>query len=162
MHQSALTYAQVIRLPNVLALLAATTLARLGGRMSRSRSCSTPWRVQLALLAGWISFAATAPGLAVSPLAGAFLGRAGASRGIVIDLASAPRSSGARCAVLLPPGNSVGAACSSPPSIAHQPVERGGVRMVCRAWYRREAPIKRTHWTRIHGSSMCGPSLGGA
>ncbi len=39
-------------------------------------------------LAGWISFAATAPGLAFSPLAGAFLDRTGAARGIAVDLAS--------------------------------------------------------------------------
>jgi MFS family permease len=39
------------------------------------------------VLAGWISFAAMAPGMAVSPLAGALLDRVGAEKGIAIDMA---------------------------------------------------------------------------
>jgi hypothetical protein len=88
MDHDAVSYGQLIRLPNVLALLAAACLTRLASRMfaivivfhALAAFGSPP-------LAGWISFAAVAPGLAVSPFAGAFLDRAGAARGIVVDLA---------------------------------------------------------------------------
>jgi MFS family permease len=84
---SAISYRHLIRLPNVLPLLSATCLSRLAERMFA-------WAIvfhALAVfrspsLAGWISFAAMAPGIAVSPLAGAFLDRGGAARGIVVDL----------------------------------------------------------------------------
>jgi MFS family permease len=88
MHSEALSYARLIRLPNVLPLLAATCLTRLAERMfaivivlHALAAFGSP------TLAGWLSFAAMAPGLIVSPFAGALLDRAGAARGIVIDLA---------------------------------------------------------------------------
>jgi MFS family permease len=40
------------------------------------------------VLAGWVAFASMAPGLAVSPLAGALLDRVGAAKAIVIDMAA--------------------------------------------------------------------------
>jgi MFS family permease len=88
--QETITYRRLIRLPNVLALLAAICLARLGGRMFL---VAIVFHALAAFdspsLAGWISFAALAPGLLVSPLAGAFLDRAGAVRGVLVDLAMA-------------------------------------------------------------------------
>jgi MFS family permease len=88
MDHASISYGQLIRLPNVFALLSATCLSRLARRMfiivivfhvlATFRSPT---------IAGWVSFAAVAPGLAVSPLAGAFLDRAGALRGILVDLA---------------------------------------------------------------------------
>jgi MFS family permease len=87
MATSAISYRQLIRLPNVLPLLSATCLSRLAERMFAWAIVFHALAVfQSPALAGWISFAATAPGLAVSPLAGAFLDRAGAARGIVVDL----------------------------------------------------------------------------
>src|ERR1019366_9875330 len=83
-----ISYGQLIRLPNVFALLSATCLSRLASRMFGIVivfHALAAWRSPI--LAGWISFAAVAPGLMVSPLAGAFLDRAGAIRGILVDLA---------------------------------------------------------------------------
>ena len=89
MDNASISYVQLIRLPNVAALLLATCLTRLAGRMFNIvivfHTLST---FQSPVLAGWIAFAATAPGLLVSPLAGAFLDRAGAPRGILVDLAA--------------------------------------------------------------------------
>lgn len=83
-----ISYWQLIRLPNVLALLSATCLSRLAGRMFMIVIVFHALAVfGSPSLAGWIGFAAMAPGLVVSPLAGAFLDRAGAARGIVVDLA---------------------------------------------------------------------------
>ena len=84
-----ISYAQLIRFPNVLALLSATCLSRLASRMFTT---AIVFHVLAAFdspsLAGWISFASIAPGLVVSPLAGAFLDRTGAARAfIVVDLA---------------------------------------------------------------------------
>jgi MFS family permease len=83
-----ISYGRVVRLPNVLALLAATCLTRLAGRMF---AVVIVFHTLAAFgspsLTGWVSFAAMVPGLIVSPLAGAFLDRAGAARGIVADLA---------------------------------------------------------------------------
>jgi MFS family permease len=83
-----MSYRQLIRRPNVLPLLSATCLSRLASRMfgivivfHALAEFGSP------SLAGWIAFAAMAPGLMVSPLAGAFLDRAGAARGIIVDLA---------------------------------------------------------------------------
>jgi len=84
-----ISYARLIRLPNILPLLGAICLTRLAGRMFRIvivfyalAAFGSP------RLAGFLSFAAIVPGLLVSPLAGALLDRAGAGRGIVIDLAA--------------------------------------------------------------------------
>ena len=89
MDHEPISYAQLIRLPNVLALLAAICLSRLADRMF---AVAIVFHALAAFdsptLAGWIGFAATGPGLMISPLAGAFLDRAGARRGIVVDLAA--------------------------------------------------------------------------
>jgi len=89
MDQPPISYAQLIRLPNVLPLLLAIGLSRLADRMF---ALAIVFHALAAFgspaLAGWLAFAAAAPGLVVSPLAGAFLDRAGAVRGIVVDLAA--------------------------------------------------------------------------
>jgi MFS family permease len=88
MDERPISYGQLIRLPNVLALLAATCLSRLANRMF---AIAIVFHALAAFgspaIAGWIAFAAVAPGLLISPLAGALLDRAGAKIGIVADLA---------------------------------------------------------------------------
>ena len=88
MRESAISYRQLLERPNVLALLAATGLSRLASHMFGLTIVFHALAVfGSPTLAGWMSFAAMAPGLMVSPLAGAFLDRAGAVRGIAADLA---------------------------------------------------------------------------
>ena len=88
MGERSISYWQLIRLPNVLALLSATCLSRLADRMF---AVATVFYALAAFgspaVAGWIAFAAVAPGLLISPLAGTLLDRAGAIRGIALDLA---------------------------------------------------------------------------
>ena len=82
-------YRQLLQFPDVRALLLAACLSRLAGRMlllaivlyvlDRHRS---------PVLAGWVTFALVAPGLVVSPLAGAWLDRMGPARAIVLDMAA--------------------------------------------------------------------------
>jgi hypothetical protein len=88
MNDEPVSYRQLIRLPNVLALLSATCLSRLADRMFAFAivfyalaAFGSP------VIAGWIACAAMAPGLLISPLAGTLLDRVGATRGIVVDLA---------------------------------------------------------------------------
>jgi hypothetical protein len=84
-----ISYRQVLRLPNVFAVLLATGLSRLASRMfSLAIVLHALATFGSPAIAGWISFAAIAPGLAISPLAGAFLDRAGAATGIAVDLAA--------------------------------------------------------------------------
>jgi len=83
-----ISYGQLIRLPNVLALLWATCLSRLADRMF---AIAIVFHALAAFgspaIAGWVAFAAVAPGLLISPLAGTWLDRAGVIKGIVADLA---------------------------------------------------------------------------
>jgi hypothetical protein len=87
METARFSYAQLIRLPDVPALLSAMALGRLAARMF---AIAIVFHALTAFgsprTAGWIAFAAVAPGLVVSPLAGAFLDRVGALRGIIADL----------------------------------------------------------------------------
>jgi MFS family permease len=87
MQAETISYARLIRLPNVLALLASICLSRLASRMfSVVIVLHTLTAFGSPVLAGWVAFAAEAPGLLVSPLAGALLDRAGAARGVIADL----------------------------------------------------------------------------
>ena len=71
------------------ALLLATTLSRLGGRMlSLAIVLYALARADSPALAGWLSFALLAPGLAISPIAGALIDRAGAVWAITADMAA--------------------------------------------------------------------------
>ncbi|UYN96899.1 MAG: MFS transporter [Enhydrobacter sp.] len=84
----ALTYRHVLRLDGMRELYAAACLSRLAGRMfSLVIVLYVLDRFGSPVLAGWVAFAAMAPGLAVSPLAGALLDRLGAARAVVIDMA---------------------------------------------------------------------------
>ena len=69
-------------------LVAAACLARLAGRMfALAIVLYTLGRFDSPVLAGWVAFAAMAPGLAISPVAGALLDRLGAAKAIVVDMA---------------------------------------------------------------------------
>jgi MFS family permease len=88
MDERTISYRQLIRLPNLPAVLLATSMCRLADRMFAVTivfyalaSFGSP------AVAGWIAFTAAAPGLLISPLAGALLDRAGAAVSIVVDLA---------------------------------------------------------------------------
>ncbi len=71
------------------ALLLATCLSRLAGRMfALALVLYALGRFGSPAVAGWLAFAAMAPGLVISPLAGALIDRAGAARAILIDLAA--------------------------------------------------------------------------
>jgi predicted MFS family arabinose efflux permease len=81
------SYRQLLRTPDVRALLLATCLSRLAGRMF----ALTIVLYALALarspvLAGWLAFASVAPGLVISPLAGALIDRAGSKWAITVDM----------------------------------------------------------------------------
>jgi predicted MFS family arabinose efflux permease len=83
-----LSYRELLRLPQIGSLLSATALSRLAGRMFiLTIVLHALDRTHSATFAGWLSFAALAPGLVTSPLSGAILDRIGAIQAIVIDMA---------------------------------------------------------------------------
>ena len=85
----ALSYRQLLLVPDMRALLLATCLARLGGRMlSLAIVLYALTRAGSPALAGWLSFAVAAPGLVISPIAGALIDRAGAAWAITADMAA--------------------------------------------------------------------------
>jgi len=89
MTKSALSYRQLLRVPDMRALLLATCLSRLGGRMlSLAIVLYALTRADGPALAGWLSFALVAPGLVISPIAGALIDRAGAAWAITADMAA--------------------------------------------------------------------------
>ena len=82
------SYREILRRKGVKSLLVSASLARLAGRMFLlTIVLFTLDRFRSPALAGWVSFAAMAPGLAVSPLAGALLDRIGAPAAIAADMA---------------------------------------------------------------------------
>ncbi len=81
------SYRQVLRLPGVGNLLLAACLSRLAGRMfALAIILFTLGRFDSPVLTGWVAFMSMAPGMIVSPVAGALLDRMGAARAITIDL----------------------------------------------------------------------------
>jgi predicted MFS family arabinose efflux permease len=77
----------VLREPGVVPLLQATFLARLSGRMfTLAIVLDSLQRYHTPNMAGWVLFAAAAPGLLASPLAGALLDRIGATLAITLDM----------------------------------------------------------------------------
>jgi MFS family permease len=75
--------------PDLPALLTATLLSRLGGSVfSLTIVLYALSRFASPAFAGWLTFAALAPGLAISPLSGALLDRIGPSRAIGVDMAA--------------------------------------------------------------------------
>lgn len=70
-------------------LFLAACLSRLAGRIfSLAIVLYVLDRFGSPVLAGWVAFASMAPGLLISPLAGALLDRLGAAKAIVIDMAA--------------------------------------------------------------------------
>jgi MFS family permease len=89
MTHGAPSYRLLLRVPNLRALLLATCLSRLGGRMlSLAIVLYALSRTGSPELAGWLSFALVAPGLLISPVAGALIDRAGAVWAITADMAA--------------------------------------------------------------------------
>jgi MFS family permease len=84
-----LSYRQLLGTAEVRALLLATLLSRLAGRMF-ALAIVLYALVQLhsPLLAGWLAFAALAPGLTISPVAGALIDRVGSVWAITVDMAA--------------------------------------------------------------------------
>jgi hypothetical protein len=83
------SYRDLLAIADLPALLAAAALSRFAGRMvSLAIVLYALDRFASPELAGWLSFAAVAPGLAISPVAGVMLDRFGSAWGIVLDLAS--------------------------------------------------------------------------
>ena len=86
---TSLSYRQLLLIPDLKALLLAAGLSRLAARMF------TLVIVLYALdrfgspaIAGFLSFAAVAPGLLASPFAGVLLDRVGARRSVILDMAA--------------------------------------------------------------------------
>jgi MFS family permease len=85
----ALSYRALLRLPDMAALLLATTLSRLAGRMvALAVVLFALSRTGSPTLAGWMAFALFAPGLIASPIAGALIDRSGAVWAIAADMAA--------------------------------------------------------------------------
>ena len=83
----AISYRQLLAAPEMRALLLATCLSRLAGRMFVL--AIVLFALALAdspVLAGWLSFTAVAPGLVISPLAGALIDRVGSTWAITVDM----------------------------------------------------------------------------
>jgi predicted MFS family arabinose efflux permease len=81
------SYFQLLAIADLPALLAATLLSRLAGRMlGLVIVLYALTRFGSPALAGWLTFAAMAPGVAISPLTGALLDRIGSTRAIAVDV----------------------------------------------------------------------------
>lgn len=74
------SYRQLLAAAEVRALLAATLLSRLAGRMFvLAIVLYGVTQVHSTVLAGWLAFAAVAPGLIISPIAGSLIDRVGSA-----------------------------------------------------------------------------------
>jgi MFS family permease len=83
------SYRQLLQMQGMPELLLTACLSRLAGRMLvLAIVLYVLERLRSPVLAGWVSFASIAPGLVVSPLAGALLDRIGAAKAIVVDMAA--------------------------------------------------------------------------
>jgi predicted MFS family arabinose efflux permease len=83
------SYRDLLAIANLPALLLAAALSRLAARMlSLAIVLYALARFGSPALAGWLSCAMIAPGLAATPLSGALLDRIGAIRAIAIDMAA--------------------------------------------------------------------------
>lgn len=82
------SYRQLLAAGDVRALLLATLLVRLAGRMFALAIVLHALALTgSAELAGWTAFAAVAPGLVISPIAGALIDRLGSAWAITADMA---------------------------------------------------------------------------
>lgn len=83
------SYRALLAAPDVRALLLATLLSRLAGRMFvLAIVLYALTRFSSPELAGWLAFAAVAPGLLISPIAGALIDRVGSAWAITVDMAA--------------------------------------------------------------------------
>ena len=88
MPERSFSYRDLLGVRGLPALLGAATLARLADRMlSLAIVLYVLARFGSPTLAGWLTFAVIAPGLLVSPLAGAILDRLGSVRAVALDMA---------------------------------------------------------------------------
>ena len=84
-----LSYRRLLGLDGMPELFLAACLSRLASRMFvLAIVLYVLDRFDSPVLAGWVAFASMAPGLVVSPLAGALLDRMGAAKAIVMDMAA--------------------------------------------------------------------------
>jgi hypothetical protein len=84
---SAMSYGRLLGVVDIRALLLAASLSRLASRMFALTIvlCGLK-RFDSPAVAGWLSFAGLAPGLIVSPIAGALLDRIGPAWAITVDM----------------------------------------------------------------------------
>jgi MFS family permease len=83
------SYRQLLAAADIRMLLLATLLSRLAGRMfALAIVLYGVTQVGSAVLAGWLAFAAVAPGLLISPIAGSLIDRVGSARAITVDMAA--------------------------------------------------------------------------
>ncbi len=81
------SYRQLLAVAEVRALLLATLLSRLAGRMfALAIVLYGVTQVHSTVLAGWLAFAAVAPGLVISPIAGSLIDRLGSAWAIAVDM----------------------------------------------------------------------------
>lgn len=81
------SYRALLKVPGLCALILAASLSRLAGRMFMlTLVLYVLARFSSPALAGWLIFAAIAPGLLVSPVAGALLDRVGPTMAVGIDM----------------------------------------------------------------------------
>jgi hypothetical protein len=100
------SYKRLLGTRDVRVLLLATLLSRLAGRMfTLAIVLYALARFGSPALAGWLAFAAMAPGLAISPIAGALIDRAGSVWAITVDMAASAACTAALIAAdrLVPP-----------------------------------------------------------
>jgi MFS family permease len=84
-----LSYRQLIATADIRMLLLATLLSRLAGRMfALAIVLYGVTQAGSAVLAGWLAFAAVAPGLVISPIAGSLIDRLGSAWAITVDMAA--------------------------------------------------------------------------
>jgi predicted MFS family arabinose efflux permease len=87
MAERSTSYRDLLGIPDLPVLLGAITLLRLGGSMlSLTLVLYALSRFSSPALAGWVAFAAVAPGLIISPLTGAVLDRIGSRSAVTIDM----------------------------------------------------------------------------
>src|SRR5262249_35027018 len=81
------SYRQLLAVAELRALLMAALLSRLAGRMfALAIVLYGVTQMHSPVLAGWLAFAAVAPGLIISPIAGSLIDRLGSVWAIAVDM----------------------------------------------------------------------------
>jgi MFS family permease len=161
-----LSYRELLSSTDVRALLIATLLSRLAGRMfALAIVLYALARTGSPVLAGWLAFAAVAPGLAISPVAGALIDTVGSVWAISVDMAAS-----ATCVIALLAFDGVGWA-TAPVLLAlvgvfslTSPLTMSGIRALLPRLVPATALARVNALdTSIHGlSDIVGPALAGA